>query len=305
MLVFTQDAPYEPAWVPDGAPPKLPQDRSQAKTVMNGPRLRRWILWALGAFGIVVLLNTIAFVVVLARDPLPGGGAPHAGPGLRNLPLVERTPARTSAAAPLVIYYTGDNGWQDGDLTFTEGLNRFGAPVVVVDSLHYFARERTADEAAADLARVIDRYSAVWGQRKIVLVGYSYGANVAPVLARRLPDRLRARLQLIAMIAPVGTAELVIRPWSLMDIVDDPFAFSDRSELAKLGGLKAVCIWGRDDHRAACPHLPPALATPAPVPGGHRFLDQRDAVARIIAEAAGMQVQPATQPGPSGGSVSP
>lgn len=249
-------------------------------------QLVRGLGWAAAAFAVVVLLNTIAFVTVLARDPLPADGAPHAGAALRDLPLVEQTPRSTAAAAPLVVYFTGDNGWQDGDLAFVQGLNRSGAPVVVVDSLHYFVREHTARAAAADLSRVIDRYSSVWGDRRIVLVGYSYGANVLPVLARRLPPRQRARIALLAMIAPVGRAELVIRPWSLLDVVDDPSAYSDRSELEKAGGLRALCIWGADDHRAACPSLPPSLARPVSLPGGHRFLGEREEVAKIIAAAA-------------------
>ena len=272
---------------------------------MTSQQVRRGLVWAAMALAAVVLANVIAFGVVLARDPLPENAAPHAGAALRALPLVERLPASVSASAPLVIYYTGDNGWQDGDLAFTQGLNRFGAPVVVIDSLHYFVRAHTAGDAASDLGRVIDRYSAAWGARPIVLVGYSYGANILPVLAQRLPPGQRRRVALVAMIAPVSRAELVIRPWSLLDIVDDPAAFSVRTELGKLGGVRAVCIWGADDHTAACPHLPPALARSLRLPGGHRFLGQRETVARLIAEAAGMTGQSADQPGPSGASASP
>ncbi|HEY3812503.1 MAG TPA: AcvB/VirJ family lysyl-phosphatidylglycerol hydrolase [Caulobacteraceae bacterium] len=255
---------------------------------MNWRQVTRGLRWLAIALGVVVLLNVIAFTVVLARDPLPVDAAPHAGPDLRELPLVERAPTGVAASAPLIVYYTGDNGWQDGDLAFTRGLNDYGAPVVVVDSLHYFVREHTAGDAAHDLARVIDRYTAVWGPRRVVLVGYSYGANVLPVLARRLPPAQRSRLSLIAMIAPVGRAELVIRPWTLMDVIDDPAAYSDRSELEKLGGVPALCIWGEGDRRAACPHLPPALAKPVLVYGGHRFEGTRGAVAKSIADAAGM-----------------
>ena len=276
-----------------------------AKTLMTRERALRWLLRAAAIAAAGVLLNVVVFVVVLSRDALPGDRAPHAGAALRALPLVEQTPPVMSAAAPMVIYYTGDNGWQDGDLAFVHGFNRFGAPVVVIDSLHYFVRAHAAGDAAADLARVIDRYSAVWGPRRIVLAGYSYGADVAPVLARRLAPDLRARIALVAMIAPVGRAELVIRPWSLLNVIDDPHAYSVRSELEHLRGLPALCVWGADDPAAACPQFPANLARPARVAGGHRFVGHRAEVAQIILQAAGVPAQSANQPLPIGASASP
>jgi type IV secretory pathway VirJ component len=254
---------------------------------------RRWLVRILKAVGaiatLVALLNILAFEVVLARDALPADAAPHAGKALADLPLVEVAPKGRPASDVLFVYLTGDNGWRDGDVAFTHGIIASGAPVVVLDSLHYFVWGRTPERAAADLARVIEHYSAVWGTRRVVLVGYSYGANVIPVLARRLPPDLRAKVSLIALIAPVAHAELTLRPYSLIDITG-PGAYSVASELGKLQNIPAICIYGANDRRAACRRLP---AKPVTVPGGHRFEGQRGAVARIIVEAAG---QRASQP---------
>ena len=123
-------------------------------------QLVRGLIWVAAALVLVVLLNTIAFVAVLARDPLPGAGAPHAGPALRDLPLVEQTPRNVPASAPLVIYYTGDNGWQDGDLAFTQDLRPVsgsagGGQSSTLLRLFQCVRTRLAMVAGSDLVRVI------------------------------------------------------------------------------------------------------------------------------------------------------
>jgi type IV secretory pathway VirJ component len=259
---------------------------------MNRRILQRILWWGAGLAIAVVVLNIAAFAVVLSRDALPARVAPHRGPALARLPLIE-TPSRNAQPQAIVVYYTGDNGWQDGDIAFAQGFAQAGLPVVAIDTLHYFVRERTPERAAADLAAVVDRYSQVWGARRVALVGYSYGANVLPVVARRLPPRLRDRIAVIALIAPADRAELVLRPYTLLDVAT-PGAMSEVEALEQIQELPVVCIWGADDWGAACPRFPPSLAKRVSVPGGHRFLGQRARVAAIVADS----LQPASQPRP-------
>ncbi|MGO8506745.1 AcvB/VirJ family lysyl-phosphatidylglycerol hydrolase, partial [Rhizobium leguminosarum] len=55
-----------------------------------------------------------------------------------------------------------------------------GIPVVGVDSLHYFWKERKPEETAADLSKIIDFYSKQWKVKHVLLVGYYFGADVVP-----------------------------------------------------------------------------------------------------------------------------
>jgi type IV secretory pathway VirJ component len=257
--------------------------------------VRRLLLRVFGSVawaGAAVAAGTVtAFVVILARDPLSAGAAPHAGRALALMPLIETAAKAGPVSDALVVYYTGDNGWRANDRGFTQSLATLGAPVVALDTLHYFVRARTPELAAADLAQVIDRYGAAWRRPKIVLVGYSYGANVLPTIVRRLPPRLRARVVLLALIAPVGRADLALRPWSLMDITA-PGAPSTLDELEALHAPQVLCVYGAADVYALCPRLPAALARRVRVEGGHQFVGERDAVTRAIAAAAGWSSRP-------------
>jgi type IV secretory pathway VirJ component len=48
---------------------------------------------------------------------------------------------------------------------------------------------------ADDLADQLRRHEARWGRRKIVLVGYSFGADALPAIVPRLPADLRGQIR--------------------------------------------------------------------------------------------------------------
>ena len=103
-----------------------------------------------------------------------------------NLPLVE-VRARGTPASMLAVMFSGDGGWASIDRDVGEQLASRGIDVVGLNSLRYFWTRRTPDGAAADLVRILRHYLAAWHARRIVLLGYSRGADVLPFLASRLP----------------------------------------------------------------------------------------------------------------------
>jgi type IV secretory pathway VirJ component len=253
---------------------------------MRLPVLSRLLAGAAALAGVAILVLLGAFSVVLARDPRLQHAAPEAGSRLAALPLAEVEPLRQGGDA-FVVYYSGDNGWQPGDKAFVRGLTEAGAPVVAVDSLRYFSKPKSTDQAARDLAALITRYGQVWRRPKVVLVGYSFGADALSVLVDRLRPDLRSKVKLVALIAPGGHGDLALRPYSLFDI-PGPGARPILPALEAFAGAPKLCIWGADDFTAACPSLPSSVVRKAEVPGGHRFKGQYDRVASIIARAAGL-----------------
>ena len=95
----------------------------------------------------------------------------------KDLPIIE-------VAAPgngdtLVVLISGDGGWAGIDKELAAVLSKRGMPVVGLDSLRYFWRERTPDSTAADVDRLLRHYLAAWKKRAVVLIGYSQGADVS------------------------------------------------------------------------------------------------------------------------------
>jgi len=98
--------------------------------------------------------------------------------------------------------WSGDGGWAEIDKGVRAGLAAQGVPVVGVNSLKYFWTDRTPGQTAEDLARIIRHCTALWKKEKVVLIGYSLGADIVPFAANRLNEALKSRVELIALLGP-------------------------------------------------------------------------------------------------------
>jgi type IV secretory pathway VirJ component len=216
---------------------------------------------------------------------LPSEDRAPAAADVADLPLVE-LPASADPGDTIAVILSGDGGWANIDRDLGEQLADRGIGVVGLNSLRYFWTRRTPDGAAADLTRILRHYLAAWHARRVLLLGYSRGADVLPFMAARLPPELRARVALIALLGPSTGVDF---QFHLSDWVTDAGRASTlpvRPEVEKLRGLPILCIYGRDETDSLCPTLDASLATLLPQDGGHHFGGAYDAiVARILAEA--------------------
>lgn len=104
-----------------------------------------------------------------------------------GVPLTE-VPATAGPDRPqFAIMFSGDGGWALLDRAVTAELAKNGLPSVGWDSLSYFWKPRQPDEVALDLEQVLRNYMASWKKARIVLIGYSFGADVLPATINRLP----------------------------------------------------------------------------------------------------------------------
>ncbi len=108
--------------------------------------------------------------------------------------------------------FSGDGGWALLDRAVTAELAKNGLPTVGWDSLSYFWKARQPDQVALDLERVLRNYMTDWKKERIVLIGYSFGADVLPALANRLPRDLRDRVDLAVFLGLSDYAAFEFHP---------------------------------------------------------------------------------------------
>ncbi len=185
----------------------------------------------------------------------------------------------------LVVMYTGDNGWWYQMRDVTRRLNDKGASVVGVSTVRYFLSRKSPERAAADLTAVIDYYTDAWKRPKVILVGYSFGADALPLFLDRLSPETRSRVRLVAMINPTDYGDLAFRGSSWFDL-RWPSARDLAPALRKLAGPPMLCIQSDRDPHAACSRFPQDLVHTLVLPTDHHLTGQRSQVADAILAAA-------------------
>jgi type IV secretory pathway VirJ component len=211
---------------------------------------------------------------------------PPAPASMDGLPAIE-VPAVHPKGNALAIILSGDGGWVSIDKELGHTLSQAGIPVVGFNSLHYFWTSRQPQEMANDLTRIIDHYTAAWGRQRIILVGYSRGADVLPFMVSRLPPTLRGRINLVALLGPghKTSFEFHVTDWlgSADHGTDQPLA----PEMDKIHDVDILCIYGEHDKDNLCPDLAHQHnVTLMKTGGGHHFGGDYDHIANAILAAA-------------------
>ena len=187
---------------------------------------------------------------------------------LADLPLIE-IPGAPGRDERLAIIMTGDGGWADIDKSIGEALAARGVAVVGFNSLKYFWKERTPEDSATDLARVIAHYSEAWNRKRVMLIGYSFGAGVLPFLIPRLPEDLRRKLILTSLLAPSPKAdfEISVGGWIGEDTSEGP------DVAAAMAGIEhpVLCVRSDEEDDSPCPVKSRGRIESVVLPGDHHF----------------------------------
>lgn len=199
---------------------------------------------------------------------------------LQDLPLVEVS-AETPGKDLLAVIISGDGGWAGIDRDVAGVLAKQGISVVGLNSLKYFWQRKTPEIAAEDLGRILRAYLTAWKKDKVVLIGYSLGADVLPFMASRLQPDLLTRVVLIALLGPENDADFEFH------LTDWLGAQSRNSlpvlpEIAKLTDKRFLCIYGEKEKESLCPQLSGNQTRVVPLKGAHHFGGSYETIANLI-----------------------
>jgi type IV secretory pathway VirJ component len=188
-----------------------------------------------------------------------------------DLPIIEVPTVSGVNNGMMGILVTGDGGWGVTDRGMANSLAARGIPVVGLNSLHYFWKQRTPEESAVDLEQILKHYALEWNRSKYLVIGYSFGADVLPFMLNRIPARSLENVKVIAFLGLGSTADFEFHITDWIASGPSPTSLRVRPELEKLRGKKMLCFYGTEDDDALCGHLEPGLAKAIPIQGGHRF----------------------------------
>lgn len=196
-----------------------------------------------------------------APDPLADG--PLAG---LPLTLLDAQPAHDAMALVL----SGDGGWRDLDKTIAENLQKQGIPTAGLDALRYFWTERTPEETAADLSRILDELRKRWKVSHVALIGYSFGADVLPAAIRAMDKPHQDMLTQVSLLglSEKGSFQISVGGW--LGLLPSA-GVETLPDLQAMDLSRFQCFYGRDESDSACPALSDTKAELIETSGGHHF----------------------------------
>jgi hypothetical protein len=246
----------------------------------------------------VLLAGTLVALVPACRRE-PEGFSRQAG----SLGTVrEYRPAATPTA--LVFLFSDRDGWQETLGAVTAPLAARGAVVVGVDlpptappvrsrcrrcrrdcrrvRVHpspppsptasaYFWNQKDPDVLARDLDRILRHYTSSWGASRVLLVGYSFGADVLPFIVDRLPPDSRRQVEQVSLLGLSREATFEFHVTSWLDDTPSGDTHPVLAELLRLDLHQGQCIHGEDEDGALCRAPELAGAEIIRTTGGHHF----------------------------------
>jgi type IV secretory pathway VirJ component len=183
----------------------------------------------------------------------------------------------------LVIYLTGDGGWNSFNQQMVQEFEKQGYGVVALNTRKYFWSEKTPVEFAQDFEKISNYYLKAWGKQSLIIVGYSFGADVASFLPNRLSVDSKNKIKKMILLSPSASTDFIIRLSDMMggnENINRKYKVGPEIEKA---GLPIVCIFGEDEVMTLKTQLEKNKnLTLSELPGDHRYNNNFSLVLKMM-----------------------
>jgi type IV secretory pathway VirJ component len=196
------------------------------------------------------------------------GGIAQNVTGVNDLP-VNIVNASTDTSKPFVIYITGDGGWNKFSKNLTAALAGKGYPVVSLNAARYFWEKKTPQQTAADISKLITSYQRTWKRKNVLLVGYSFGADIMPFVYNLLSKDLASQVINISLLSPSAKTDFEIHLMVMLG--GNSGGESVIAAINKISNKPFTFIFGEDEDNFPVKELIIKNFTSIKLSGGHHY----------------------------------
>ena len=182
----------------------------------------------------------------------------------------------------MAIFLSGDGGWAGIDQDTGGYLAKNGVNVIGISSLKYFWHKKTPEQISALVEQLIKKYKAEWSLNKVILIGYSLGADAVPFVYNRLSDESKDSIVSVAMLAPEHETDLQVHISDWIGVETSTNNIPLLPETIKIPHKKLLCISGDDDDDGVCDELDKHIFSSQKLSGGHHFDGEYEKLGKII-----------------------
>jgi len=204
------------------------------------------------------------FNILLAQNP--------------SLPLSLYSSADTTK--PILFYISGDGGFNKFSTSFMQTLNKEGYPVIGLNAKDYFWTQKKPKEAASAMEAAIVESTKQWKRNSIVMIGYSFGADVAPFMLTNFSPALAAKVTRLILLSPSSKTDFEIHVMQMLGWGKS----SGESVPAEINKISKPIIFivGDDEKEFPFSQLTIKNKQVIKMPGGHHYDGDVNALSKQI-----------------------
>jgi len=165
-----------------------------------------------------------------------------------------------------------------------QALNKEGYAVIGLNAKQYFWNQKKPQEAANAIEAAISESNKEWKKKNIVLIGYSFGADVAPFMLTRFSAAISPKISHLILLSPSTKTDFEIHVLQMLGWGKDA-GESVPAEINKLAGPVTI-ITGDDENEFPFNQLKIKNKQLIKMPGGHHYDGNISALCKQVTQHA-------------------
>jgi type IV secretory pathway VirJ component len=181
---------------------------------------------------------------------------------------------------PLIFYISGDGGFNKFSTSFMQTLNKQGYAVIGLNAKDYFWTQKKPKEAATAIEVAINESNKQWKRSNIVLIGYSFGADVAPFMLTNFSSALASKVSRLILLSPSPKTDFEVHVMQMLGWGKS----SGESVPAEINKITkpVIFIVGDDEKEFPFSQLTIKNKQVMKMPGGHHYDGDVSALSKQI-----------------------
>ncbi|HEV8284891.1 MAG TPA: AcvB/VirJ family lysyl-phosphatidylglycerol hydrolase [Chitinophagaceae bacterium] len=181
---------------------------------------------------------------------------------------------------PLIFYISGDGGFNKFSTSFMQALNTQGYAVVGLNAKDYFWSKKKPEEAATAIETAINELNKQWKKKNIVLIGYSFGADVAPFMVTHFSTATVTKINRLILLSPSPKTDFEIHVLQMLGWGKSS-GESVPAEINKISKPVTIIV-GDDENEFPFSQITIKNKQLIKMPGGHHFDGDVNALCKQI-----------------------
>jgi type IV secretory pathway VirJ component len=190
---------------------------------------------------------------------------------IKNIPVVITNAKTHNKDGPVALLISGDGGWYSFEQRIADHLADQGIPTLGLDSKKYFWNRKTPEETASDMVKVLSYYSKVLGKERLLLIGYSLGAEIVPFIVNRLPAEMKSKVVSSVLLSPDTNTDFEIHISNMMGMGNRQNTYNVIDEIIKMQASPTLIIFGEGEKSKVPGLLTGTTVKISMIPGDHHY----------------------------------